>query len=68
MSNSVATKSEPLAIGTPVTITAEGVWMQGTKGTIERAYTIRHGHHMYDIRSTWGDVHTYYAESQLTVG
>lgn len=58
---------ELLPVGTPVTISQTGVWMEGTTGTIERAYRIRHGHPMYDIRTRWGNVLTYYAESQLTV-
>jgi len=67
MTNAAA-PAELLPLGTPVTITAEGVWMQGAKGTVERAYRIRHGHPMYDIRTSWGNVLTYYAGSQLTVG
>jgi hypothetical protein len=63
-----AQATDLLPVGTPVTITAPGVWMQGTKGTIDRAYRIRHGHPMYDIRTSWGNVLTYYAGSQLTVG
>lgn len=54
-----------LKVGTPVKITAPGVWGEGTIGMVERAYRIRHGHPMYDIRSNWGTLHTYYAASQI---
>lgn len=66
-SHTTAAPTDLLAVGTPVTISQTGVWMEGTKGTIERAYRIRHGHPMYDIRTSWGNVLTYYAGSQLTV-
>lgn len=56
-----------LPVGTAVKISAEGAWGQGTEGTIERAYRIRFGHRMYDVRSRFGHLHTYYAHSQLTV-
>lgn len=58
---------EAYAVGTAVRISAEGVWGRGSEGTIERAYRIRFGHRMYDIRDKYGVLHTYYAHEQLTL-
>lgn len=56
-----------LPVGTAVKISAEGVWGQGTEGTIHRAYRITHGHRMYDVESKGGYIHSYYGHEQLTV-
>ncbi len=57
--------SDLLALGTPVRII--GGYDVNTTGTIERAYRIRFGHPMYDIRTTYGRLITYYAQSQIEV-
>lgn len=59
------TDMNDLPIGTAVIIAAKGVWGQGTHGTIARSYTIRFGHRMYDIVTSFGHTFSYYAPSQI---
>lgn len=56
-----------LPVGTRVVVSQPGVWREGAQATIAKAYRIRHGHPMYDLRDRWGGELNYYAASQLTV-
>lgn len=54
---------ENLEVGTKVRVT--GACWVGYEGEVERTYTIRHGHRMYDVRGTYGNLMTYLGRGQL---